>query len=45
MDYIFNLWTEEAEADTSLWGGQPGLHGEFQTSQVYITKPFLKNTF
>lgn len=33
--HTFNLSTLEAKAEGSLWGHQPGLHGELHDSQDY----------
>jgi hypothetical protein len=41
--YTFNLSTQEAEADRSLWvQRQPGLQSEFQDSPGYTEKPCFK---
>jgi hypothetical protein len=43
--YTLNPSTKEARASGSLWiWGQPGLHTEFQASQVYLVRPCLKKT-
>jgi hypothetical protein len=42
--HTFNPSTQEAEAGGSLWvWGQPDLYSEFQGSQSYSEKPWLKN--
>ena len=43
--HTFNPSSLEAEAGWFLWvPGQPGLQGEFQDSQGYTEKPYLKQT-
>jgi hypothetical protein len=42
--HAFTSSTGEAEAGQALWvRGQPGLQSEFQDSQGYTEKPYLKN--
>jgi hypothetical protein len=40
MAHAFRLSTQEAES-LSVWG-QPGLQSEFEDSQSYTEKPYLK---
>lgn len=41
--HAFNLSIRETEAGGPLWiPGQSSLHSEFQASQSYIAKPYLK---
>jgi hypothetical protein len=43
MVNAFNLITQKAEAGKFLCiRGQPGLYSEFQESQVYIMRPWLR---
>lgn len=39
MPLILNRSTQEAEAGRR---GQPALHSEFQASQSYVVRPYLK---